>query len=173
MKVRILFAGILGVAMLASAIAARTAPQANPVVTEGVINAPVAEVWRLWTTKEGIESWMVAKTDIDLRPGGLWRTSYNKDSTLDDDSSIHHMVLAFDPGRMFVSRTIKAPKNFPFPNAILKPWTIVYFEAAGESRTKVTVHMLGFGDDDESRRMRPFFESGNKSTLDSLMKKLK
>src|SRR5262249_19037459 len=73
----------------------------DPIITEAVIAAPVAEVWKVWTTKEGIESWMVAKTDIDLRIGGTWRTSYNKSSSLDDDESIRHTILAFDPLKMF------------------------------------------------------------------------
>src|SRR5215468_2253878 len=97
----------------------------DPIVTEAVINAPIAEVWKDWTTKDGIESWMVAKTEIDLRVGGTWRTSYSKDSNLEDDTSIHHTVLAYDPGRMFSFRTVKTPKNFPFASAISKTWTVV------------------------------------------------
>jgi|SRR5881409_1839529 len=143
----------------------------EPIVSEAVINAPIGEVWKVWITKEGIESWMVAKTDIDLRVGGTWRTSYSKDSNLNDDMAIHHTILAYDPGRMFAFRTIKPPKNFPFPTAILKTWTVVYFEPVGESRTKVTVRMLGYEDNAESQKMRAFFESGNKTTLDNLMKK--
>jgi uncharacterized protein YndB with AHSA1/START domain len=157
---------------LSMATSMRTAAS-EPVVTEGVVNAPIAEVWNVWTTKEGIESWMVAKTDIDLRPGGLWRTSYSKDSTLDDDAAIHHILLAYDPGRMLAFRTIKAPRNFPFPTAIQKTWTVVYLEPSGESHTKVTVHMLGYGDDEESRKMRAFFETGNRTTLESLQKKFR
>lgn len=144
---------------------------ADPIVTEAVINAPVAEVWKMWTTKDGIESWMVAKTEIDLTVGGTWRTSYSKTSNLDDDASIRHTILAYDPLKMFSMRTIKPPKNFPFPNAILRTWTVVYFEPVGESRTKVTGRMLGFTDDEESRKMRAFFETGNKTTLDALVKK--
>jgi uncharacterized protein YndB with AHSA1/START domain len=162
----------LALALLMSVVPAWSAAQ-EPIVTEAVINAPVAEVWKAFTTKGGMESWMVAKTDIDLRPGGLWRTSYNKDSNLSDDTAIQHTILAYDPGRMLASRTIKPPKNFPFPNAIVKTWTVVYFEPLGDSRTKVTAHMLGFGDDDESQKMRSFFETGNKTTLDNLAKKYK
>ena len=143
----------------------------EPVVNEAIINAPIAEVWRVWTTPEGMESWMVAKTDIDLRVGGLWRTSYSKTSNLDDDTSIHQSILGFDPEHMFSFRTVKAPRNFPFPNAILKAWTVVYFEPAGDARTKVTARMLGFTEDAESQRMRAFFETGNKTTLDNLVRK--
>ena len=62
-------------------------------------------------------------------------------------------------------------RTFPFPSAILKTWTIVYFEPLEATRTKVTVRMLGFADDDESRRMHAFFQGGNKATLDALVKR--
>jgi uncharacterized protein YndB with AHSA1/START domain len=164
--------GLVGVGLLIS-IVKIPAAASDPIVTEGVVNASIADVWKMFTTKEGMESWMVAKTDIDLRAGGSWRTSYSKESNLDDDSSVHHTILAYDPQRMFSFRTVKAPKNFPFPGAILRTWTVVYFEPDGESRTKVIIRMIGFAEDDESQRMRRFFEAGNKSTLDALMKKFR
>src|ERR1700732_276221 len=115
------------IAFLLGMMLLKAAPVA-PLVTTGVVNAPVSEVWKVWTTKEGIESWMVAKTDIELRIGAIWRTSYSKDSTLEDEAAIHQSILAYDPGRMFSFRTVKIPKNFPFPNAIAKTWTVVYLE---------------------------------------------
>jgi len=143
----------------------------DALVTEGVVDAPVAEVWKVWTTKDGIESWMVAKTDINLAIGGLWRTSYSKDSNLDDDTSIHHAILAYDPGRLFSFRTVKPPKGFPFPSALAKTWVAVYFEPASEAKTRVTIRMLGYTQDDESQKMRAFFERGNRITMESLVKR--
>jgi uncharacterized protein YndB with AHSA1/START domain len=147
------------------------AASVDPVVTTGIVNAPVNEVWKALTTKEGIESWMVAKTEFELRVGAIWKTSYSKDSTLDDDAAIHHSILAYDPGRMFSFRTVKVPKGFPFPNAIAKTWTVIYLEPVGERQTRFTGRMLGFTDEEESQKMRAFFEQGNQQTLDSLIKR--
>jgi uncharacterized protein YndB with AHSA1/START domain len=152
-------------------IALLPAAAMEPVVTTGVVNAPVSEVWKAWTTQEGIESWMVAKTDFELRIGATWKTSYSKDSTLDDDAAIHHIILAYDPGRMLSFRTVKTPKNFPFPNAISKTWTVVYLEPVGERQTRVTGRMLGYTEDEESLKMRAFFERGNQQTVDSLIRR--
>ena len=152
-------------------VATGRAATVEPVVIEGIVNAPIEEVWKAFTTKEGIESWMVTKTEFELRVGATWRTSYSKDSNLNDDASIHHTILAYDPGRMLAFRTIKTPRNFPFPNAISKTWNVVYFEPAGPGRTKVTTHMLGYEDNEESQKMRAFFETGNQTTMDSLVKK--
>lgn len=141
----------------------------DPVVTESVVNAPVDAVWKAFTEKSVMEQWMVAKTEFELRIGATWRTSYSKDSNLNDDTAIHHTILAFDPGRMLAFRTIKTPANFPYP-AITKTWTVLYLESAGAGKTRVTTRMMGFEDDDQGRRMRAFFERGNKTELDALVK---
>ena len=160
----LILAVLLGNALLGAA-------SLDPVVTTGIVNAPIEEVWKALTTKEGIESWMVAKTEFELRVGATWKTSYSKDSTLDDDAAIHHTILAYDPGRMLSFRTVKYPKGFAFPNVIAKTWTVIYLEPVGERQTKFTGRMLGFTDDEESQKMRAFFERGNQRTLDSLIKR--
>jgi uncharacterized protein YndB with AHSA1/START domain len=160
----LILATLVGSAMLPAA-------SVDPVVSTGIVNAPISDVWKALTTKEGIESWMVAKTEFELRVGATWKTSYSKDSTLDDDAAIHHTILAFDPGRMFSFRTVKYPKGFAFPTAIAKTWTVIYLEPVGERQTRFTGRMLGFTDEEESQKMRAFFERGNQQTLDSLIKR--
>ena len=145
----------------------------DPIATEAIVNAPPDAVWTAWTTPNGMQSWMVARTDIDLRIGGLWRTTYTRDGDLGGDGAIHHRILAVDPGRMIAFQTVKTPKTFPFPSAILKTWTVVYFDQVEDGRTRVTVRMLGYEDDEESQKMRAFFVSGNRATLDALVKKFR
>jgi hypothetical protein len=65
----------------------------------------------------------------------------------------------------------KAPEGFPFPTAIKSMWTVLYFEAQGEKATRVRGVCLGFTDDDESRKMREFFNRGNTITLQKLQKR--
>ena len=140
-----------------------------PVVTEGIVNAPPDKVWQAYTEKSVIEKWMVAKTELELKVGGIWKTSYSKDSNLNDDAAIHHTILAFDPGRMLAFRTIKFPRNFPYP-AIVNTWCVMYFEPAGTNKTRLTVRMMGFEDDEQGRKMREFFDRGNRTEFDALMK---
>jgi len=160
----LIFAALLGSELIPAA-------SVDQVVTTGIVNAPVSEVWKALTTKEGIESWMVAKTEFELRVGAIWKTSYSQDSTLDDDAAIHHTILAYDPGRMLSFRTIKYPKGFAFANAIAKTWTVIYLEPVGERQTRFTGRMLGFTEDQESQKMRAFFDRGNQQTLDALVKR--
>ena len=71
---------------------------------------------------------------------------------------------------MISIKVAKAPDRFPFPNAIQRMWSVIYFEAAGPSRTQVREVSLGFGPDEESQRMRAFFNQGNATTLSQLQR---
>ena len=143
----------------------------DAIVTEAVVNAPVSRVWEAFTTKTGMESWLVANGDIDPRVGGKMRTSYRKGADLDGDTAIHQTILSVDPERMLSYRTVKSPAGFPFAAVIGQTWTVIYFEPLDAGRTKVTVKMLGYSNDAESQQMRAFFDVGNKATLDALVKR--
>jgi uncharacterized protein YndB with AHSA1/START domain len=139
---------------------------------ETVIAASVADAWKAYTTKEGLEAWCVAHAEIDVRIGGLMRTHYDPAGKLGDEKTIENEILSFDPGRMLSIKVKKTPAGFPFPKAIKSMWTVLYFEDAGEGKTRVTCRSFGFGADEESQKMRSFFEGGNAHTLAQLKKHL-
>jgi uncharacterized protein YndB with AHSA1/START domain len=155
--------------MLGLILAMLLAGPQDPLVHEAVVNAPVDAVWKSWTTKAGLEAWLVGKTEIDLKPGGIWLTNYNKESNLKDDSTIQQTILAFDPARMLAFRTSKTPANFPFPS-VTQTWTIVYFEPAPGGKTKIIARMFGFPDNEDGQKTRAFFERGNRSEMDKAIK---
>lgn len=141
-----------------------------PLINTAIIDAPRAAVWKAFTTKEGMQAWMVAHADVDLKLGGLMRTHYSASGKLGDENSIENTILSFDPERMFSIKNTKAPVKFPFPKAIQSMWTVVYFDDAGAGKTKVTVVGLGFTADEDSQKLRRFFQAGNAQTLTQLQK---
>jgi uncharacterized protein YndB with AHSA1/START domain len=141
----------------------------EPQVTEGFINAPVAEVWRLFTTSDGYKATGVAHAEVDLRVGGSIRSHYDPEGTLGDAGTIVNEILAYDPERMLAIRIRQAPATFPFRNAMRSAWTVLYFAPAGEM-THVRIVGLGYTDDPESQAMRTFFTEGNRATLDKMAK---
>ncbi|HEY0867124.1 MAG TPA: SRPBCC domain-containing protein [Fimbriimonas sp.] len=153
-----------------SLLAASCFADLEPITAEATVDAPVAEVWRAWTTSKGAEAWMVAHAEIEMKVGGIWRTHYSKDGRIGDPGTIENELLAFDPERMFAIRIKKVPERFPFKSAFRDMWTVVYLDPVGTDRTKVTVRGMGFKDDEESKKMRAFFEAGNKYELDVLVK---
>jgi uncharacterized protein YndB with AHSA1/START domain len=136
-----------------------------------IVDAPVAEVWKAFTTKEGLESWMVAQADIELRVGGKMRTRYAAGGTLGDAETIENTILSFDPEKMISIRSTKPPESFPYKTAIARMWSVIYFEEVAAHRTRVTVTSMGFDDDEESRKTREHFDKGNAWTVDKLRAK--
>lgn len=141
--------------------------------SEAIVDAPLAQAWDAFTTKAGLESWIVAKAEVDFRVGGVLRTRYAKDGEIGDEHTIEQAVLSFDPQRMYSVRISKIPKGFPFTSAYKSTWSVIYFEPLGDARTKVSIRMLGYTDDEESQKMREFFVRGNQYTLDALVAKYK
>lgn len=143
---------------------------AEPQVTEGFINAPIAEVWRLFTTSEGFKSTGVALAAVDLRIGGTIRSHYDPNGTLGDPGTIVNEILAYEPERMLALRIKEPPADFPYRNAVRGTWTVIYLTPSGSDMTHVRLVGLGYTDDPESQAMRKFFEQGNRATLDRMAK---
>jgi uncharacterized protein YndB with AHSA1/START domain len=142
----------------------------SSLIHEGLVEASLTEVWNVWSTSEGLRLWMAPHAEIDLRVGGLMRVNYNPDGQLGDSQTIVNTVLSFEPKRMISIRVVKTPDGFPFPNAIAQMWSVIYFAAAGENRTAFREVSLGFSSDEESQRMRAFFNNGNATTLSQLQR---
>src|SRR5512140_2004877 len=104
--------------VLALVTLARGAHGQQPLVTEGVVSAPLDSVWNAFTTSAGLESWMAAHASFDLRIGGTMQAVYAPDGKLGDASTIENTILAYEPKRMLTIKVSKAPAGFPFPNAI-------------------------------------------------------
>ena len=162
--------GALTLAIVATMCGSARAQAVGPIAHEGVVEAPLSDVWDAFTTSEGLRSWLAPHAEIDLRVGGLMRTNYNPQGQLGDPQTIENAILSFEPQRMISIKVAKAPANFPFPNAVQQMWTVLYFAPAGASRTTVREVSLGFSSDPESQRMRAFFNQGNATTLSQLQK---
>lgn len=166
---------LLGCLTVAASQAAETpatpAQSAQSQVTEGFVNAPVAEVWRLFTTSEGYKITGVDKAEVDLRIGGLIRTHYDPKGALGDPETIVNEVLAYDPERMLAMRIKQPPASFQYRDAVAGTWTVIYFTASGKDMTHVRIVGLGYRDDPQSQAMRHFFEQGNRATLDQIAKR--
>ena len=151
--------------------ASSSARDTSAIVAEAVIDAPVDAVWNAWASGDGLRSWLAPHADIDLRVGGRMRTNYGAQGSLGDPQTIENTILSLDPKRMLSIQVSRVPDGFPFPNAVKHMWTVMYFEPVGSDRTRLRVVGLGFQPDDESQRMRAFFERGNATTLQQLQRR--
>lgn len=137
-------------------------------INEGVIHAPIEDVWRVFSTSDGYTALGVAKADVDLRIGGIITSRYSPDGVLGDEQSIRNRILAYEPGRMMAIQIDRPPKTFPFKEAWKHTWTVITLTNLGNEQTHLRVASLGYGTDEESLAMRKFFEAGNAWTLKAL-----
>ena len=144
----------------------------NRQVTEIEIDASIDNVWKAFSTTEGLKSWAAPLADVDFRVGGKWRTNYNAEGKLGDETTIENTILSYDPRRMMSIRPTKFPRGFPFVEAATKTWTVFYFTPVTESRTRVRLVGLGFTDSEQSRQLRSFLDQGNRQSLKQLAKAL-
>lgn len=137
-------------------------------VFEVEIAASIDDVWNAFTTTEGLKSWVAPLADIDFKVGGKWRANYNKDGKLGDATTIVNTILCYDPKRMISLKATGFPEGFPFKDVAKETWTIFYFTPVSEKKTKIIVVGLGYNDTEQSQKMRSFFETANKYSMDQL-----
>jgi uncharacterized protein YndB with AHSA1/START domain len=143
-----------------------------PLVHEVALHASVEEVWRVFTTSEGWKSFGIAHASVDFRVGGKVLTHYDPKGVLGDANTIENTILAFEPHSWISFRATKAPKGFPFPAEVMeRTWSVASFRDLGDGRTRLSLRGHGYGSDEDSKRMRQFFERGNAMTLAVLAKR--
>jgi uncharacterized protein YndB with AHSA1/START domain len=140
-------------------------------VNEGIVDAPREAVWAALTTKEGLESWNVAHAEVDFKVGGKMLTHYDAAGKIGDPNTIENIIICFDPNRFYSIKVGKPPERFPFKEAIKRVWTVIYLDEVAPSRTRVRVVGLGYGDDEESKKLKAFFDQGNSYTVKKLQEK--
>jgi uncharacterized protein YndB with AHSA1/START domain len=160
---------VIGAAALAAGLAVH-AQDGVSFVNEGVVNAPVEEVWKVFSTSEGYKVLGPAQAEVDLRIGGTIRSRYGSDGPLGDPETIENVILAYEPPTMMALRIQKTPQTFPFKHAWKSTWTVMTLMPLDGGRTLVRASSLGFGTDEESIAMRRFFEAGNQTVIAGLQK---
>jgi uncharacterized protein YndB with AHSA1/START domain len=136
--------------------------------TEAVVHAPVDDVWRAFTTKDGVQSWMVPVAEVDLRLGGTLKTNYNPQAKIGDPGTIVHHILSYEPKRM-LSTHFDAPESAPAAAKTAQAtWVVYRFEPISAQETRVTVSMMGWGEGPEWDQSYAFFEKGNAWEMEQL-----
>ena len=89
-----------------------------------------------------------------------------------DPNTIENIILALDPGHMLTIKVGNPPAQFPYKEAIKNVSTVIYLEEMGAKQTCVRLVGIGYGVDEESQKLRGFFDKGNSYTLQKLQEKM-
>ena len=111
---------------------------------EVVVNAPIEQVWRAWTTPEGAQAFFAPRCTIDLRPGGKYEMLFDLEAEPGKQGGEGVIVLALQPPTM-LSFTWNAPPGLPEIRE-QRTHVMVFLEAQGPSRTRVTLRHDGWGE---------------------------
>lgn len=107
----------------------------DELVKEVVVEATPAELWPLWTTREGMMSWLISDCRIELRIGGPFELYFMPEG--DNRGSDGCTILSFLPHRM-LSFTWNAPPQHPETRP-QHTWIVVEFEPTeGGTRVRLT-----------------------------------
>lgn len=136
-----------------------------------MVDAPVKDVWRAFTTSEGWMNWAVPYAHVELRIGGLIETSYAPNAKRGDADNIHNRILSFLPYRMLSFRAEQAPPGFEHFELLESLHSVVEFEAVDESRTRVTIYGVGYRQGEDFDELLDFFRQGNAWTFAQLEKR--
>jgi len=164
----ILFAALLLSLVPAGYLAGQSAPAStvaeppHQLVIEVEIPAPVAEVWKAFSTSEGLSTWLFPNATVDLRSGGDWLVHFPGGSTGGGT------IVSFVPEKEIVIAAL-APDKFPQVRAA-RTHAVFQFEARGNS-TVVRLTQTGWQRGEEWTRAYEYLAGGDAQLLASLHKR--
>src|SRR5437867_12963489 len=98
---------------VALVVASAACADDDRIAAEALVDASVDDEWEAVTTKQGMESWMVAHAEIELKVGGKMLTHYDPDGRIGDPNTIEKTILSFDAKRMLSIKATKPPEKVP------------------------------------------------------------
>jgi uncharacterized protein YndB with AHSA1/START domain/predicted enzyme related to lactoylglutathione lyase len=107
---------------------------------EVIVSRPRAEVWKQWTTEEGLR-FVVKESKVELRPGGMYEWYFILENPPGSRGGEGCRVLSFLPEKM-ISFTWNAPPELPRTRKQYT-WVVVTLEDA-PGGTRVALDHLGW-----------------------------
>ena len=147
----------------------RTAAGDLVLVQEVQVDAPVAEVWKAYTTEEGWKAWASPVVEVDLTTGGTIRTHYEPEAKVGDPGTNVLHIINYVPERLL---TLQAEVHERWP-AIMKEdaehlMNTIVFEPLGEERTRILSYGVGYKATPAYDELMKFFIPANESLFAKL-----
>jgi uncharacterized protein YndB with AHSA1/START domain len=129
---------------------------------ETVVAAPPAEVWKAFSTVDGLKRWVAPVVDLELRPGGVMLTHYDAKAAIGAAGTIRLGIVNFIENELI---TYKVNLGETFPQRVRSEdqnlqEVIQLFPVEG-GKTRVVATMMGWGSGKEWDDAYAFFEKGN------------
>jgi uncharacterized protein YndB with AHSA1/START domain len=139
------------------------------ITKEVVVRAGVSDVWKAWTTSEGIQSFFAPEAIVDPKPDGAFHIHidpYGKPGMKGADDM---RFLALQKERM-LSFTWNAPPHLPEAR-MQRTVVILRFEPVTDTDTRVRLSHVGWGDGGEWDKTYAYFNGAWGNVLANLQKR--
>ena len=161
MRSSIVFAALLATTIAAPKFAAARSRSETRKMLRVEITVPASrsDVWKAFSTSEGLSTWLAPNSVVDLKPGGDWMVHFPGGSTGGGT------IVSFVPQKEIVISAL-APDKFPTVRA---QRTTARFELEDHGTgTLVRLTQTGWKDGDEWDRAYEYLTAGNAQLLATL-----
>jgi uncharacterized protein YndB with AHSA1/START domain len=133
------------------------------------VKAPVTEVWKAWTTEEGVTTFFAPAARVDPRPGGAFEMHFNPFAKPGLKGADGMVFLALQEPRM-LSFTWNAPPHLPEVRGQRTAVT-VRMRDAGDGATEVRLTHAGWGEGGQWDKAYEYFDGAWGRVLANLAKR--
>jgi len=126
---------------------------------EVAVNASVEEVWKVWTTSDGVTKFFAPRARIELTLGEPYELYFDLEAPRGSRGGEGCRVLSFLPLEM-LSFEWSAPPEFPKvrrEQMRKHTWVVLQLYELGKNRTKVRLTHLGWREGEEWEKVFQYF----------------
>ena len=121
------------------------------------VPAPVSQVWKDWTTSEGVRAFAPPRATIDLRVGGRYEWLFSDDAPEGQAGSEDCLILSFLPEKM-LSFEWNAPPTLPEARR-QRTVVVILFDEKTPGQTTIDFNHFGFGVGEEWDKTYDYFDN--------------
>ena len=157
---------LLAGTVLLAGIAAAQERAINEKIT---VKANVDDVWKTWTTTEGIKTFFAPDARVELKVDGPFQIYINPFGEPGMKGADDMKIIGFQDRKM-LSFTWNAPPSLPEARK-QRSVVIVRFISRGDALTDVTIHHVGWGEGGEWDKAFDYFSKSWPNVLKNLQKR--
>jgi uncharacterized protein YndB with AHSA1/START domain len=133
------------------------------------VKANLDDVWKAWTTSDGIRSFFAPDAKVELRVGGPFQIYMNPLAEPGEKGADTMQIIGFQEKKM-LSFTWNAPPSLPEARR-QQTAVIVRFISRGDALTDVTLYHVGWGEGGEWDKAYAYFVKAWPGVLKNLKKR--
>lgn len=140
---------------------------------ELVVDASLDDVWRAFTTRDGLEAWMAPVVDVDFRLGGTLKSHYDPAAEIGHPGTVTITYVNYVPQHLLTLRS--DPDQWPVEirGDVEHTYEVIEIEPLDEGRTRIVSWGIGYGDSPAWNELLDFFVKGNAWSYGLLAKRFK